>query len=123
MTSAYRSLQHAEAVARFELITVDEYDVRLDLASDESSFRSVTTVRFQSQGGSTFVDLKPLRVNGIRLNGSPVDPNLLDRGRLPIDTVAGPNELVVDALMPSATTARVCTAASTRPTAGTTSTA
>ncbi|GAB6987187.1 aminopeptidase N [Nocardioides pyridinolyticus] len=100
MTSAYRSLQHAEAVARFELITVDEYDVRLDLASDESSFRSVTTVRFQSQGGSTFVDLKPLRVNGIRLNGSPVDPNLLDRGRLPIDTVAGPNELVVDALMP-----------------------
>jgi aminopeptidase N len=100
VTSPYRSLQHTEAVARFELITVDEYDVRLDLASDESSFSSLTTVRFQSQGGPTFVDLKPLRVNEIRFNGSPVDPDLLDRGRLPLETVAGANELVVDAVMP-----------------------
>lgn len=100
VTSPYRSLQHAEAVARFELITVDEYDVRLDLASDESSFGSLTTVRFRSQGGPTFVDLKPLRVNEIRFNGSPVDPDRLDRGRLPIETVAGANELVVDAVMP-----------------------
>ena len=90
MTSAYRSLQHAEAIPRFELIAVDEYDVRLDLTSDESSFGSVTTIRFQSQGGPTFVDLKPLRVNAIRFNGSPVDPDLLDRGRLPLETVAGP---------------------------------
>ncbi|GAB2458136.1 aminopeptidase N [Nocardioides hungaricus] len=100
MSSPHRSLQRAEAVARFELIAVEEYDVRLDLAADESSFGSVTTVRFRSRGGPTFVDLKPLRVNGIRLNGAPLDPDLLDRGRLPLETVAGANELVVDAVMP-----------------------
>jgi aminopeptidase N len=100
VTSPYRSLQHTEAVARFDLVTVDEYAVRLDLASDESTFGSVTTLRFQSRGGSTFVDLKPLRVNAITFNGERVDPGLLDRGRLPLDTVAGANELVVDAVMP-----------------------
>lgn len=100
MSSPYRSLQHAEAVARFDLLAIDEYDVRLDLATDDSSFGSVTTIRFQSVGGPTWVDLKPLRVNEIRFNGRPVDPDLLDRGRLPLETVAGANELVVDAVMP-----------------------
>ncbi|MGB0102129.1 MAG: aminopeptidase N [Nocardioides sp.] len=99
MSSRYRSLQHTEALDRFDRLSVDEYDVRLDLAADESTFASVTTLRFQSQGGPTFVDLKPLRVNEIRLNGTALDPDLLDRGRLPIDTVAGANELVVDAVM------------------------
>ncbi|GAA1141232.1 aminopeptidase N [Nocardioides aquiterrae] len=100
MTSPYQSLQHTEAVARFELLSVDEYDVALDLASDETTFRSVTTVRFESRGGPTFADLKPLRVNEIRLNGRRIDPDLLERGRLPLETEAGANELVVDAVMP-----------------------
>ena len=100
MTSPYQSLQHAEAVARFDLLSVDGYDVVLDLASDESTFGSVTTLRFQSRGGPTFVDLKPVRVNEIRLNGRRLDPDLLERGRLPLETEAGANELVVDAVMP-----------------------
>ncbi|HEU5036163.1 MAG TPA: aminopeptidase N [Nocardioides sp.] len=100
MTSPYQSLQHTEAVARFELLSVDEYDVVLDLATDERTFGSVTTLRFQSKGGPTFVDLKPVRVNEIRFNGRRLDPDLLDRGRLPLDTLAGANELVVDAVMP-----------------------
>ena len=99
MSSPYQSLQHAEAVARRELLDVEEYDVRLDLADDDSTFGSVTTIRFTSRGGQTFVDLKPVRVNGIRLNGTPVDPDLLHRGRLPLVTVEGVNELVVDAVM------------------------
>ncbi|CAI9414324.1 aminopeptidase N [Nocardioides sp. T2.26MG-1] len=100
MSSPNLSLQHAEAVARRALLAVDEYDVRLDLASDEETFASVTTIRFTSRGGPTFLDLKPVRVNEIRLNGSVVDPDLLARGRLPLDTVEGPNEVVVDAVMP-----------------------
>lgn len=100
MTSPYQSLQHTEALARFDLLTVEEYDVRLDLASDESTFGSVTTIRFRSAGGPTFVDLKPVRVNEIRFNGTVLDPDLLERGRLPLDTLAGDNELVVDAVMP-----------------------
>ncbi|MDO9454816.1 aminopeptidase N [Nocardioides sp.] len=95
-----RSLLRTEAVARRELLDVTSYDVTLDLASDEATFASGTTITFESRGGSTFVDLKPTAVTGIRLNDRPVDPDLLDRGRLPIDTVAGTNVLVVDAVMP-----------------------
>ena len=95
----FHSLQHAEAQARFELLTVRSYDVQLDLAADDATYRSVTTVRFDSHGGRTFVDLKPLRINDIHLNGRVVDADLLDRGRLPIETIDGPNELVVDAVM------------------------
>ncbi|MFC4785130.1 aminopeptidase N [Nocardioides sp. MAHUQ-72] len=97
--SPFQSLQHTEARARFDLLAVDSYDVRLDLASEEETFGSVTTIRFTSQGGRTFVDLKPLRVNEIRFNGTALDVDLLTRGRLPLETVAGENELVVDAVM------------------------
>jgi aminopeptidase N len=100
VSSPHQSLQHTEAIARRELLSVDEYDVRLDLASDEKTFGSVTTIRFRSTGGPTFVDLKPERVDRIRLNGRSLDPDLLDRGRLPVETVAGDNELVVAAVMP-----------------------
>jgi aminopeptidase N len=99
VTSPTQSLQHTEAQDRFFRLHVDSYDVRLDLASDEATFGSVTTLRFTSQGGPTFLDLKPLRVGSITLNGRPVDPELLDRGRLPLETEAGANELVVDAVM------------------------
>jgi aminopeptidase N len=100
VSSPYLSLQHAEAVARRDLLAVEEYDVRLDLASDDATFSSHTTIRFTSRGGPTFVDLKPVRLTGLRLNGAAVDPDLLDRGRLPLETVEGANELVVDAVMP-----------------------
>ncbi|MBB6625771.1 aminopeptidase N [Nocardioides sp. KIGAM211] len=99
MSTPTQSLQHSEAQARFDLLDVTSYDVDLDLASDEATFRSVTTVRFTSRGGPTFVDLKPVGVTSLHLNGSPLDADLLDRGRLPLDTVAGDNELVVDATM------------------------
>ena len=94
-----RSLQLTEARARFGRLSVTSYDVRLDLATSAEHFGSVTTIRFESAGGPTFVDLKPAAVNSIELNGRPVDVDTLDRGRLPITTVAGTNELVVDAVM------------------------
>ncbi|WP_426244633.1 aminopeptidase N [Nocardioides sp. LHG3406-4] len=100
MTSLAQSLQHTEAQARHALLEVEAYDVRLDLAADEATFTSVTTVRFSSRGGSTFVDLKPVSVNAITLDGLPLDPDTLDRGRLPLETSAGSHELVVDAVMP-----------------------
>jgi len=100
VTASSRSLLHTEARARADLLTVDSYDVRLDLTASQESFGSVTTVRFTSRGGPTFVDLKPLGINAIRLNGAPLDADLLERGRLRLATVEGPNELVVDAVMP-----------------------
>ncbi|MCD4535374.1 aminopeptidase N [Nocardioides sp. cx-169] len=100
MTSQSRSLQRTEAQERRALLSVTSYDIRLDLASEEETFGSVTTVRFTSHGGPTFVDLKPVRVKAVTLDGRRVDPALLDRGRLPLDTEDGEHELVVDAVMP-----------------------
>jgi aminopeptidase N len=100
VNSPSQSLQRTEAAARRELLEVHDYDLRLDLSTDEKTFGSITTIRFGSRGGETFLDLKPVRVNEIRLNGAVVDPDLLERGRLPIQTVEGDNELVVDAVMP-----------------------
>ncbi len=97
--SPARSLQLTEARRRFDQLTLTAYDVRLDLASDEETFGSVTTVTFESTGGPTFVDLKPRAVRSLTLNGRTLDPDTLERGRLPLETAAGSNELVVDAVM------------------------
>ncbi len=94
-----RSLQLHEARDRAARMSVTAYDVRLDLAADEDTFGSLTTVTFTSTGGETFCDLRPVRVGSIRLNGSPVDPDTLVDGRLPLATDPGENELVVDAVM------------------------
>ncbi len=99
MSNPYRSLQQTEAQKRFEQLSVTAYDVRLDLAEDDETFRSTSNLRFTSTGGETFLDLKPLRLNEIRLNGAALDVNLLDRGRFPLDTVEGENEVVVDSVM------------------------
>ena len=44
MTAPHASLQHTEALARRALLTLSSYDVELDLAGDDSTFRSVTTI-------------------------------------------------------------------------------
>ncbi|SFC95247.1 aminopeptidase N [Nocardioides terrae] len=97
--SPHLSLQRTEAEARRALLDITSYDVTLDLAADDVTFRSVTRIRFTSQGGATFADLKPVAVASLHLNGDPLDVDLVDRGRLPLQTVAGENELVVDATM------------------------
>ena len=88
MTAPARSLQQQEAIERRALLTVESYDVRLDLASDPATFGSVTTVRFTSAGGPTFVDLKPTSVRSIVLNGSPVDADTAG-ARTPADRHPG----------------------------------
>ncbi|WP_139983478.1 aminopeptidase N [Nocardioides litoris] len=102
-----RSLLRTEAVARRELLDLVSYDVTLDLTDpgggepgDEGTFGSVTEIKFESRGGPTFLDLKPTRVASASLNGRPLDLDTLAEGRLPLDTVAGTNVVVVDAAMP-----------------------
>ncbi|WP_067441838.1 aminopeptidase N [Nocardioides jensenii] len=102
MTSSaapFRSLQQTEAIARFDQLDVSSYDVHLDLAAEEETFASLTTIRFTSTGGETFLDLKATRVNRIVLNGSALDPDQVRRGRVVLPTQAGENEVVVDAVM------------------------
>jgi len=98
--SPYASLQRTEALARRDQLDLASYDVALDLASDDATFGSVTTLRFTSRAGTTFLDLKPVGLRSIRLDGHPLDVDLLQRGRFPLMLSEGEHELVVDATMP-----------------------
>ncbi|EON24015.1 aminopeptidase N [Nocardioides sp. CF8] len=97
--SPHLSLQHREAIERYASVTVVSYDVALDLDVDDATFGSRTTIVFESTGAATFVDVKPVRLTEVRLNGVRLDPESWDRGRLTLHPQAGANELVVDAVM------------------------
>lgn len=93
-------LRHDEAIARAALITVLAYDVSLDLTGGEETFGSRTVIRFDAaERGATFLDLKPVAVEAVLLDGAPLDIDLLDRGRLPLDLDGGAHELEVRATM------------------------
>ncbi|MFD9305992.1 aminopeptidase N [Streptomyces sp. NPDC060048] len=103
------NLSRDEARERAELLSVDGYEVVLDLRSavDEAepadgprTFRSVTTVRFRAAdaGASTFADLIAPSVNSVTLNGRELDPAaVFDGSRIALEGLAPQNVLVVDA--------------------------
>lgn len=97
------NLTREEAQARARLLTVDSYEIDLDLsgAQDGGSYRSVTTVRFESAeaGAETFIDLVAPAVHQVVLNGKPLDVAVVFRDsriRLP-HLREGANELTVTA--------------------------
>ncbi|MEU7512127.1 aminopeptidase N [Streptomyces sp. NPDC042898] len=101
------NLSRDEAHERAALLSVDGYEVVLDLRSavgDSAeavrTFRSETTIRFRrtGEGTSTFVDLIAPSVNAVSLNGRALDPAVVfDGSRIAIDGLADENVLVVDA--------------------------
>ncbi|MFD8972392.1 MULTISPECIES: aminopeptidase N [unclassified Streptomyces] len=101
------NLSRDEAHERAALLSVDGYEVVLDLRSavgDSAeavrTFRSETTIRFRrtGEGTSTFVDLIAPSVNAVSLNGRALDPAVVfDGSRIAIDGLAEENVLVVDA--------------------------
>ncbi|MGW6705987.1 aminopeptidase N [Streptomyces sp. NPDC054956] len=103
------NLSRDEARERAELLSVDGYEVVLDLRSavDEAepadgprTFRSVTTVRFRAAaaGASTFADLIAPSVNSVTLNGRALEPaEVFDGARIALEDLAAENVLVVDA--------------------------
>ena len=93
------SLKHAEARARAALIDVASYDVALDLDCGEETFSAVSTIDLVSQGGPTFLEVQPVALKSVTVNGRPADVALLDRGRVPIATEAGENHVVVESVM------------------------
>ncbi|MFF0224399.1 aminopeptidase N [Streptomyces sp. NPDC004629] len=73
------NLTREEAQQRAKLLTVDSYEVDLDLSGAQSgggTYRSVTTVRFDvaEQGAESFIDLVAPTVHEVTLNGDPLDP-------------------------------------------------
>ncbi|MEV0003197.1 aminopeptidase N [Micromonospora sp. NPDC050980] len=94
------SLTRAEATARGASVTVESYEVDLDLTGDAERFRSTTTIRFRATpGAETFVDVKPRRLLRARLNDRDLDPELLSEERLPLTGLAATNTLTVEAEM------------------------
>ena len=94
----FLSLQHREAIDRFATLRITSYDVALDLAAAEETFGSGTTIVFESTGGETFVDVKPVRITR---SGSTARCWIRSPGPRPAAaaTQPGTNELVVDAVM------------------------
>ncbi|WP_306335839.1 aminopeptidase N [Streptomyces sp. KL118A] len=101
------NLSRDEAHERAALLSVDGYEVFLDLRSavgesgqEPRTFRSVTTIRFRSAepGAATFADLIAPSVTAVSLNGKDLDPSeVFDGTRIALEDLAEENELVVDA--------------------------
>ncbi|MEV4680284.1 aminopeptidase N [Streptomyces kurssanovii] len=103
------NLSRDEARSRAGLLSVDGYEVALDVrsavgepedASGPRTFRSLTTIRFRANepGASTFVDLLAPSVTAVTLNGRQLDPAVVfDGSRITLDGLAAENVLVVDA--------------------------
>ncbi|WP_324783901.1 aminopeptidase N [Streptomyces sp. H51] len=72
------NLTREEAQQRAKLLTVDSYEIDLDLtgAQEGGTYRSVTTVRFDvtETGAESFIDLVAPTVHEVTLNGDALDP-------------------------------------------------
>ncbi|MEU9893130.1 aminopeptidase N [Streptomyces phaeochromogenes] len=73
------NLTREEAQQRAELLTVDSYEIDLDLSGAQGeggTYRSATTVRFDSAetGAESFIDLVAPAVLEVTLNGDSLDP-------------------------------------------------
>ncbi|GAB3965717.1 aminopeptidase N [Actinoallomurus acanthiterrae] len=93
------NLTRDEARDRARLLTVESYNVDLDLTAGAETFVSDTTIRFgcAEPGAASFVDLHGATVREITLNGQPLDPGSYDpdKGRVPLPRLAAENELRV----------------------------
>jgi aminopeptidase N len=91
------NLTQDEARARATVVTVSSYQVELDLTGGDTTFPSVTVVRFQAAtgGSETFVNLTAPKVLEITLNGSPVPLDAFDGDRITLTSLNQDNELRV----------------------------
>ncbi|SCL67674.1 Membrane alanyl aminopeptidase Metallo peptidase. MEROPS family M01 [Micromonospora citrea] len=94
------SLTRVEATARGAAITVESYQVDLDLTGGGERFRSHVTIRFRATpGAETFAEVRPATLLAVRLNDRELDPATLDDNRLPLAGLAEANTLTVAAEM------------------------
>src|SRR6476620_8250745 len=95
------SLTRADARERSALVDVTLMEVDLDLDHGEESFESRVRISFScnTPGSSTFLDVLPLELRSLRLNGTPVDGGDLRDGRIELAGLAAANVLEVETLM------------------------
>ncbi|MEU7169009.1 aminopeptidase N [Streptomyces morookaense] len=94
------NLTREEAQQRARLLTVDAYEIELDLsgAQEGGTYRSETTVRFDAaEAGDSFIDLVAPAVHEVVLNGTALDPSeVFQDSRIALPGLAaGRNELKV----------------------------
>ncbi|MEU9119459.1 aminopeptidase N [Streptomyces sp. NPDC048506] len=95
------NLTRDEAQLRARLLTVDAYEIDLDLsgAQEGGTYRSATTVRFDAAeaGADSFIDLVAPTVHEVVLNGAALDPaEVFKDSRIALPGLrAGRNELTV----------------------------
>ena len=122
------NLTRDEAATRAALLDVTSYTIDLDLTTSDTTFGSTTTIRFTLHASPGADDLRrPASARPStrsRSTASAVDPaTAYADSRIALTGLAADNELVVARrLHLLAHAARACTASSTRPTTGSTST-
>jgi aminopeptidase N len=89
------NLTRDEAATRSALIQVTSYEVDIDLTGDDTTFRSVSVMRFGcgAPGSATFVDLTAPGVREITLNEAPVGLDAFDGDRVTVTDLAAENVL------------------------------
>lgn len=101
---ALPNLTRDQAIERAALVTVDSYQIALDLTDGnggpgERTFRSTTTVVFDALAGAdTVIDLSAATLRSATLNGREVDISGYDESTgIPLRGLADRNVVVVDA--------------------------
>ncbi|OBA78484.1 aminopeptidase N [Mycobacterium sp. 1164966.3] len=101
---ALPNLTRDQAAERAALITVDNYQINLDLTDGHGgpgsrTFRSTTTVVFDALAGAdTVIDIAAETIRSARLNGRELDVSGYDESTgIPLTGLAKRNEVVVDA--------------------------
>jgi len=91
------NLTRVEAQERKALVDVQSYNVTLDLTTGDEVFLSTTEVNFAAKAGaSTFIDHLSRTVRSVTLNGTELDPAVVNDGvRIQLDSLADENTLVV----------------------------
>ncbi|MDR0783093.1 MAG: aminopeptidase N [Propionibacteriaceae bacterium] len=95
------NLTREEAEVRAGLITIQDYDITLDLTTSAETFVSTTVIRFScsTPGEATFLDLIARGVRRVELNGLALDPaTVFADSRIQLPNLTAENTVVVEAL-------------------------
>ena len=94
------SLTLTEARERAALLDVTRMEVVLDLDTGPQTFASTSRIHLRAKGdGLTFVDVDPVTLHAVRLDGAELDAGLLDDRRFPLRLTAGQHVVEVEATM------------------------
>ena len=92
------NLTRSEAQERAALISVESYEIHLDLTTSTETFRSETRVKFSSHqvGAATFIDAITHQVHSVTFNGEQLDvSSVADGTRITLPNLKTENELTV----------------------------